>query len=180
MENRKSLLKNFYPKYTFEKVEDIPYDLIKREGIKLILMDMDNTLIDSHGKYSKGLRRWIKDIKSKGIYLYIVSNSFSTKVVKRISKELGVRYYHKAIKPRRKGFRKVCENFPDISKKEILMVGDQLFTDIWGGNRFNINTCLVKRVNKKENIASAIKRPIERLILIRYYHKEENKEKCRV
>ncbi|MBR2785723.1 MAG: HAD hydrolase-like protein [Clostridia bacterium] len=112
--------------------------------------------------------------------LYIVSNSFSTKIVKRISKELGVRYYYKATKPRRKGFKAVCEQFPDISKSEIMMVGDQLFTDIWGGNRFNINTVLVRRINKKENIISAIKRPIERLILIHYYNKEENKEKCKV
>ena len=50
MSQRKSLLKNLYPKYTFEKVEDIPYDLIKKDGIKLILMDMDNTLIDNRGK----------------------------------------------------------------------------------------------------------------------------------
>ena len=61
-----------------------------------------------------------------------------------------------------------------------MMVGDQLFTDVWGGNRFNINTVLVRRINKKENIISAIKRPIERLILIHYYNKEENKEKCKV
>ena len=180
MAKRKSLLKNFYPKYTFEKVEDIPYELIKRDGIKLILMDMDNTLIDNRKEYSKSLKKWIKNIKSNGIILYIVSNSFSTKIVKRISKELGVRYYYKAIKPRRKGFKAVCEQFPDISKSEIMMVGDQLFTDIWGGNRFNINTVLVRRINKKENIVSAIKRPIERLILIHYYNKEENKEKCKV
>ena len=146
MAKRKSLLKNFYPKYTFEKVEDIPYELIKRDGIKLILMDMDNTLIDNRKEYSKNLKKWIKDIKAKC----------------------------------RKGFKAVCEQFPDISKSEIMMVGDQLFTDIWGGNRFNINTVLVRRINKKENIVSAIKRPIERLILIHYYNKEENKEKCKV
>ena len=73
---RKSFLKNFYPKYVYEKVEDIPYDILKRDGIKLILMDMDNTLIDSKGTFSKELKKWIKDIKSKGINLYIVSNSF--------------------------------------------------------------------------------------------------------
>ena len=69
---------------------------------------------------------------------------------------------------------------PDISKKEILMIGDQLFTDIWGGNRFNINTLLVKRINKKEIWISRIKRPIERIILNHYYKKEENSQKCRV
>ncbi len=177
---RKSILKNFYPKYTFERVEDIPYELINRDGIRLILMDMDNTLIDSRGKYSKDLKKWIKNIKSKGIGLYIVSNSMSERMVKKISKELGVKYFYKASKPSTKGFKKVCDNFPEISKKEILMIGDQLFTDIWGGNRFNINTILVRRINKKEIWISRIKRPIERLILNHYYKKEENAEKCRV
>ena len=99
---RKSLLKNFYPKYTFEKVEDIPYELISRDGIRLILMDMDNTLIDSKGKFSKELKKWIKNVKSKGVQLYIVSNSFSEKTVKKISKELGVKYFYKAKNKQRK------------------------------------------------------------------------------
>ena len=177
---KKSLLKNFYPEYTFEKVENIPDELIHKEGIKLILMDMDNTLIDSKGKYSKELRRWIKNIKAKGVKFYIISNSFSESTVKRISKELGVQYLYKASKPSTKAFKKICDKYPDANKCEILMVGDQLFTDIWGANRFGIRTILVKRLNKKEIIISKIKRPFERIILNHYYKKEENIEKCRV
>ena len=177
---KKYLFKNFYPDYTFERVENITYDLLSKLGIKLVLMDMDNTLIDSKGEYTKELKKWIKDIKGKGIKLYIVSNSFSEKTVKRIAKELGLQYFYKASKPSLKGFKKVCDNFPDIKKEEILMIGDQLFTDVWGGNRFNIRTILVKRVNKKEIILTRVKRPFERMILNHYYKKEENSEKCRV
>lgn len=180
IKSKKSMLKNFYPNYVFEKVENIPYELISKEGIKLILMDMDNTIIDSKGKYSKDIKKWIKFMKSKNIKLYIVSNSFSQKVVKRIAKELGVRYFYKASKPSTKAFKKVCLEFPDISKDEILMIGDQLFTDIWGGNRFNIKTILVKRINKKEIFVSRLKRPIEKIILNHYYKKEENLSKCKV
>ena len=172
MAKRKSLLKNFYPKYTFEKVEDIPYELIKKDGIKLILMDMDNTLIDNRKEYSKNLKKWIKDIKSKGVILYIVSNSFSTKIVKRISKELGVRYYYKATKPRRKGFKAVCEQFPDISKSEIMMVGDQLFTDVVGARRMKMFSILVKQVDKKDLWYTAWKRPLERRLLKKYLEKK--------
>ncbi len=178
--NDRSLLRNFYPKYVFEKVEDIPYELIAKEGIKLILMDMDNTIIDSKGKYSKDIKKWIKYMKSKNIKLYIVSNSFSEKVVKRIAKELGLRYFYKASKPSTKAFKKVSMEFPEINKSEILMIGDQLFTDIWGGNRFNIKTILVKRINKKEIFISRLKRPIEKVILSHYYKKEENLSKCKV
>ena len=177
---KKSIVKNFYPEDTFEKVEDIPYELLNKLGIKLILMDMDNTLIDSKGNFSKELRKWIKNIKAKGIKLYIVSNSISEKTVKAVSKALGVKYFYKASKPSRKGFRKVCDNFPEINKSEILMIGDQLFTDVWGGNRFNIRTILVRRLNKREIFISRIKRPFERLILNHYYKKEENNQKCRV
>ena len=60
------------------------------------------------------------------------------------------------------------------------MIGDQLFTDIWGGNRFNIKTILVKRINKKEIFVSRLKRPIEKIILNHYYKKEENLSKCKV
>ena len=119
-------------------------------------------------------------MKSKNIKLYIVSNSFSEKIVKRIAKELGVRYFYKASKPSTKAFKKVSSEFPDISKDEILMIGDQLFTDIWGGNRFNIKTILVKRINKKEIFVSRLKRPIEKIILNHYYKKEENLSKCKV
>lgn len=175
---RRSLLKNFYPEFIFEKVENIPYELLDKEKIKLILMDMDNTLIDSKGQYSKELKNWIQDVKSKDINLYIVSNSMSERMVKKISKELGVKFFYKAGKPSTKGFAKVCEEYPELKKNEILMIGDQLFTDIWGGNRFNIRTLLVKRINKKEIIISRIKRPIEKLILNHYYKKEEKAKKC--
>lgn len=176
--NNKSILRNLYPKYVFQKVEDIPYELLNRDGIRLILMDMDNTLIDSKCNYSKELRKWIKNIKSKGIILYIVSNSYSQKKLKKVSKELGLKYLYKAFKPSRRGIRKVCDQFPEISKKEIMMVGDQLFTDIWAGNRYNINTVLVERINKKETWISKIKRPLEKMILNHYYKKEENSKKC--
>ena len=180
VEKRKSFFQNLYPNFIYEKVEDIPYDMLRKEDIKLILMDMDNTLIDYKADYSKELRRWIKEMKPKGIKLYIVSNSFGDKKIRKVSKELGLQYFHKAGKPSRRGFRKVFDDFPDIKKEQTLMIGDQLFTDVWGGNRFNIKTLLVKRINKKETILSSCKRPLERLILNHYYKKDESEGKCRI
>lgn len=175
----KSLFKDFYPEFTYTKVEEIPLELLRREDIKLILMDMDNTLIDSKGKYTKELRNWIKEVKSKDIKLYIVSNSMSEKMVRRISKELNVQFYYKAGKPSTKGLKAVSSLYPEIQKSQILMMGDQLFTDVWAGNRFNVHTLLVKRINKKEIFISKIKRPFERIILNHYFNKEENADKCK-
>lgn len=166
--------RNFYPTYTFDKVENIPYDLLKELGIKLILLDMDNTLIDNRGNYSKDLKKWIKYIKSKGIKTYILSNSISETRVKKIAKELGMKYYYKASKPRLKGYHHII-NETKIDKENILMIGDQMFTDICGGNRFGIKTVLVKPINKKEIIISRIKRPIEKMIL-KHYDKKKGEE----
>ncbi len=167
----KKLIRNCYPTYTFDKVESIPLELLKELNIKLVLLDMDNTLIDNKGKYSKELKRWIKNVKAKGIKCYIMSNSISEKMVKKISKELGMQYYYKARKPRQKGYYYMLEK-TQVEKENILMIGDQLFTDIYGGNRFGIKTILVKPINKKEIIVSKIKRPFERVILNHYYKKK--------
>ena len=74
MTKRTSLLKNFYPKYTFEKVEDIPYELIKRDGIKLILMDMDtrNTMAIAHIMFPviNDGRRYRKSNKPMRLYAH--------------------------------------------------------------------------------------------------------------
>lgn len=169
------VMKNFYPTYVYDKVENIPYELLKELNIKLILLDMDNTLIDHKGIYSKELKKWIKNIKTKGIKPYIISNSISEIMVKKISKELGLQYYYKAKKPSLKGYYHILQE-TKLEKENILMIGDQLFTDIWGGNRFGIQTILVKPINKKEIIISRIKRPFERIILKHYNKKRGKKE----
>jgi len=120
--------RNFYPTYTFDKVENIPYDLLKELGIKLILLDMDNTLIDNRGNYSKDLKKWIKYIKSKGIKTYILSNSISETRVKKIAKELGMKYYYKASKPRLKGYHHI------INETKIDKEMDMIDTNIKGAH----------------------------------------------
>ncbi len=168
--------KKFYPTYTFDRVENIPYELLEENNIKLILIDMDNTLIDNKGRYSKELKKWVKEVKAKKIKVYIISNSISETMVKKVSKELGMRYYYKARKPALKGYKYIIDEMK-VDKENILMVGDQLFTDICGGNRFGIKTILVKPINKKEIILSKIKRPFEKIILSHYYKKKGETKK---
>lgn len=181
MENRKYHLWKFYPKYIYEKVEDMPYLDIKKDNIKLILLDMDNTLIDSRGNYSKDLKKWVQEMYKNNIELCIVSNSGKEQKVKKIASELGIKkYFFGAFKPLTGAFKKVCDSFSNIKKDEILMVGDQLFTDVWGGNRFGLKTALVRRISNNEIFISKVKRPFERIILNHYYKKEENSNKCKI
>ncbi len=166
--------KRFYPTYIYEKVEDIPYDLIKKEKIELIILDMDNTLIDNNKKYNSSLKEWIKNMKDNNINLCILSNSPFGEKVKQIAGELNMSYEFNATKPLLKGFKKVIEK-NDVKRENVLMIGDQIFTDVWGGNRIGLKTILVTPINKSESILSKVKRPLEKLILKKYKDEGENK-----
>lgn len=174
VKKKNKFFRRFYPTYIYEKVEDIPYELIKREKIELIILDMDNTLIDNNKKYNRALKEWIKKMKESKVKLCILSNSPFGEKVKQIAGELNMPYEFNATKPLLKGFKKVIEK-NDVKRENILMIGDQIFTDVWGGNRFGVKTVLVTPINKSESILSKVKRPLEKLILKKYQDEGENK-----
>ena len=175
MKNKnKTFFDRFYPTYVYGAVEDIPYNMLISEDIKLILLDMDNTLVDNNYKYTDSLKEWTDHVSEMGITLHILSNSALGKKVKRVAKDLNMKYHYNASKPFKKGFKKVVEEL-GIDKENILMVGDQLFTDVWGGNRFGIKTALVSPRAKKEIFITKAKRPLERMILKKYYKRNGEK-----
>lgn len=168
-------LKRFFPDYIYDKVEDIPYEMLKKEDIKAIIFDMDNTLIDYKYQNSKEVLEWVNNIKSKGVKVYILTNSPRKKKAEEISKRFGVKYILNANKPWKFGFKKIIKIL-EMDKKNVAIAGDQIFTDIWGGNRFGIKTILIKPVNEKELIITKLRRPFEKIILKKYYKlKEEGK-----
>jgi uncharacterized protein len=161
------MLKIFYPNFIFDEIQDISYDFLKKQRIKAIMVDMDNTLVDYKYKYNKLLKTWIKDVKKLGIKICIVSNTPRKNKVKMIARELSINYIYNAMKPWSYGFKKALEIIGE-EKQNVAIIGDQIFTDIYGGNRFGIKTILVNPVEKKEYIGTKIKRPIERLIIKKY------------
>ena len=172
----KQIFRKFYPTYKFKKVENIPYSLIEQNKIKLIMLDMDNTIINfDEKKYSKELEEWSKRMRRNGIKLYILSNSIFKNLVKKVADELSMKYCSNAGKPMLRGFKKIMQ-IENIEKEHMLMIGDQIFTDVWGGNRFGIKTILVDPIDKKERIHTKIKRPFEKIIL-KKYSKKKGEEK---
>lgn len=171
----RNVFRKLYPTYKYKSVESIPYSFIQENNIKLIMLDMDNTIIDySENKYTKELKEWAIRMKRNGIKLYILSNSPFGKLVKRIATELGMKYYYNASKPFSKGFKKIME-IEKVEKENMLMIGDQIFTDVWGGNRFGVRTVLVNPINSKERLHTKLKRPFEKIVIKRYMKKGENK-----
>ena len=151
---------NIYPSGYFQKVEDIKVEYLLKNKIKLLILDVDNTLIDYYEKLSKEVKNWIKELKGQGFKLYILSNTNDKNKVEKVANELEIPYKYFAMKPCKKGFLKI-KNQMNIDSENIAVIGDQIFTDIIGGNRCKMHTILVEPINKKDYWYTAWKRPIE-------------------
>ena len=164
-----------YPNSYFDKVEQITIEFLKANKIKALILDVDNTLIDYYRNLSKSVIDWAKNIKEQGIKLYILSNTNHREKVEEVAKQLEIPYQNLAKKPFKSGFLKVQKQLQE-NKENIGVVGDQIFTDVIGGNRCKMFTILVEPITKKDFWYTAWKRPIENKIKEKYRNKQ-TKEK---
>ena len=97
-----------------------------------------------------------------GLKLIIISNN-KEKRVQQFSEKLGVDYVFSAMKPLKRGYRKIAS---DYTPNEIVIIGDQILTDIFGGNRMGYYTILVDVINyNNEQFKTKLNRFFERIIL---------------
>lgn len=162
-----------YPKAYFEKVQDISIEFLNQHHIKALILDVDNTLIDYEKNMPEGIEQWCKNLKKQGITFYILSNSNQKEKVEKVAKKLNVPYSYFATKPLKRGFKKAIQ---EIGKEEknIAVVGDQIFTDVIGGNRCHLFSILVKPIAEKDILATKIKRPLENFVIKKYIKTTEN------
>ena len=121
---------------------------LKNEGIKSLLIDVDGTLLSRNSnRVPRKVKNWIEESK-KSFSLYLISNNPSDARIRKIAKELDIKYKSNALKPRKKITLEVILEM-DMNSKNIAIIGDRIFTDIIVGNRCNIKTILVKRLSKK-------------------------------
>ena len=173
LEEGKIKMKKIYPNLYYKKVEEITIETLLKNKIKLLILDVDNTLIDYYKNLSEEVKQWTKEMKGQGIKLYILSNTNNKEKVETVAKELQIPYKYFAMKPLKKGFKNIQKE-TNIKPENIAVVGDQIFTDVLGGNRSNMFTILVDPIdNKKDYWYTAWKRPIENKIKNKYKSKEE-------
>ena len=164
----------FYPSIYLNNVKEITIKLLKENNIKGLLLDVDNTLIDFNHKILEGAKEWCEDLKKQGIKLCILSNTNKIEKVKKVAKELELEYINFAKKPSKSGFIKTMELL-DLKAENMAIAGDQVMTDVLGGNRMKMFTILTKPLDKKDIFITRVKRPLENLI-IRRYLKKVNRE----
>ena len=120
---------------------------LQKKGINSLLLDVDGTLLNRKSNIiPKAVRNWI--IESKKLFsIYLISNNPSKKRISKIAKELNLRYKYNASKPRKKV---ILSAIKEIGRepKNMAIIGDRIFTDIIVGNRCDVKTILVKRLNR--------------------------------
>lgn len=152
-----------YPNIFLNNVKEITYELIQKNNIKGLILDVDNTLIDYYKNMPEGVEEWCKNLKDKNIKFCIASNSNKKEKVKEVSERLGIPYIFFAKKPLKGGLNK-ARRIMALEPNEVAVVGDQIFTDVLGANRCKMFSILVEPIKEKDIFITIIKRPIENMI----------------
>ena len=162
-----------YPDAHLNNVREITTNFLQDNKINALILDVDNTLIDYDKNLPEETIEWAKELKNNNIKLYILSNTNKKEKVKTVAEKLGIEYMYFAKKPLKSGFKKVQEKLKEPSQN-IAVVGDQIFTDIVGGNRCKMFTILVEPIAEKDIWITMVKRPLENAIK-KKYHKNIDK-----
>lgn len=153
----------FLPDIYQKSIYTINYAKLKERGIKCILFDLDNTLSPVGVKEpSQKLIDLINELKDMEFKIIIFSNSHK-KRIRPFKDGLMIDAAHSCMKPLKKKFVKVMQIY-GYNESEMAIVGDQLLTDILGGNKVNITTILINPISKKDGLFTIFNRIIEKKI----------------
>lgn len=142
--------KNIIPDDYVSSIFDIDYNKLYSNGKRLILTDLDNTLISYKAtEPTDELYKWKSELEGMGFEIIIVSNS-GKKRVKHFANMLGIKYVNLSTKPLKRGFKKALKiASTKYKKEEVVVLGDQLLTDVYGAKRMKFSMVLVKAIDNK-------------------------------
>ena len=156
-----------YPNAHFNNVREITIEFLSENKINSLILDVDNTLIDYDKNLAEETVQWAENLKQEGIKLYILSNSNKKEKVKTVAEKLKLEYEYFGKKPLKSGFKKVQKKLQE-KPENIGVVGDQIFTDVLGGNRCKMFSILVEPIAEKDIWITLLKRPLENAIKNKY------------
>lgn len=156
------------PRLYVPSLAAITAELLDEHGVTGVILDADNTLVPRQKYHLDDERRaWLTDLQAAGKRFCVLSNSFHVGGIQRMVDEFGIPTISVARKPMRQGFRRALAAL-GTTPAETCIVGDQLLTDILGGNLAGMLTIMVPPLTGRDFIAYAPFRPVERWLLRRW------------
>ena len=162
-----------YPDLYIETVLEIDADFLKKNQLKGLLLDVDNTLLYYDRTRLKGIEAWVKKRKAEGTKLCILSNSDKKDKVQLLAEDLEIPFIYFAKKPLKSGFKR-AQKILGLEACHIGVVGDQIFTDVLGANRMKMKSILTKPLEERDIFITKVKRPLEDFIIKSYLKKRGN------
>ena len=143
-------IENYMPDFAVEAVYDLTVPSLQAQGIKAVLVDLDNTLIAwNNPDGTPEMKQWLHNLQDAGIRIIVVSNNTKKRVQRAVEKF---------------GIDRAMKEF-HYEKSEVVMVGDQLMTDIRAAHRAGIRSILVKPLVQHDSIKTQINRARERRVM---------------
>ena len=137
---------SFLPRIITGKITDLTAELLGNRGIKLLMMDFDNTIVPyTTDVPTEEVQQWLETMKASDIQLCVVSNSKRDRV-KKFCTNHGIDCITHAKKPFSKGIAE-CLNRYRLPASACALVGDQIYTDTLGANCAGVQSILVKAID---------------------------------
>ena len=157
----------FVPEYYFKTFNEASADFLQSIGVKGIVLDVDNTLEPYENPLpGEHVVAWLESLKAVGISAAIVSNN-GGKRINLFNSKLGLPAYCKAAKPFKRNVLKAMADM-GTDKSNTILMGDQVFTDVWAAHNTGIRAILVPPIKDKSDILTRFKRLLEKPILNKY------------
>ena len=167
------MLSRFYPDDWVDSAYQIDYEKIYDRGYRGLIFDIDNTLVPHGAPADERAIALFARLKNLGFSCCLLSNNQMERV-SSFNEPIQVFFIENAHKPSAKNYRRAMEMM-GTDEKNTLFIGDQLFTDVYGGKRAGTRTVLVRPIHPKEEIQIVFKRYLERIVL--FFYKRKRKER---
>src|SRR3954452_5297637 len=160
------MFQRFCPRLVIPSVTHLTPDFFRARNLTAVLLDLDNTLVQWHGSdVQPEIADWLHGLQAAGLRFCLASNTHRPRRLAALGEALGVPYEMGVAKPRPAGLKR-CLARVNASPSETAMVGDQIFTDVWGGNLCGLYTILVRPMSPREFIGTrVVSRPLEKVVL---------------
>lgn len=162
------MLKYFYPYEYVEDVFSIDYKSLIDKGFKGLIFDIDNTLVPHGADSTEQVDSLFAKLHSMGFTTLLLSNN-NRQRIDRFNENIDALYIEESGKPQPECYHKAVEMMK-LHNNEVVVIGDQLFTDILGANRSHLPSILVKYIGFYKKEKKGIRRNLEKIVLKLYSH----------
>lgn len=148
------------PREFLEDLTNLDIERFFKDGRDYFIFDFDNTLgLWKSSAIEKRFEPVLKKILSANGKILIASNGRPRPILFD-----GAKIIWRAKKPLTRKIKKILDS-DSVDSNRVVMIGDQIFTDVLAGNLLGVYTIKVKPLSNKEFIGTKILRFFEKIFL---------------